>query len=206
MTDVTAATEETGATEGSRAKVGKTTLQTNRKDATTKVTKTTEEAKMHKLKYLTLILTAIIASACTENVVFQASKSMPKGIWVKDNIVNFNFEWADTTGSYDVVIDIRNQNNYPFQNFWLFANLYNPDGEVYRDTLNCVLADNSGRWIGEGMGSVHHLPVSFIQDARFQKSGKYRLELIQGMRTDSLKGISDIGIRICLSNNINNKK
>jgi len=165
-----------------------------------------EGMKMHKLKYLTLVLTAIVASACTENVAFQASKSMPKAIWMKDSVVNFNYDWADTTGTYDVVIDIRNQNNYPFQNFWLFANLYNPDGEVYRDTLQCVLADNNGRWIGEGMGSVHHLPVSFLQEVKFPKSGKYRLELIQGMRTDSLKGISDIGIRICHSSNTNTKE
>ncbi len=156
---------------------------------------------MHKIKYLILLFTTILASACTENVVLQTSKSMPNAIWQKDSVVNFNYEWEDTTNTYNVVIDIRNQNNYPYQNFWLFANLYNPNGEVFRDTLECVLADNSGRWIGEGMGSVHHLPVSYLQDVKFPKSGKYRLELIQGMRTDSLQGISDIGIRICYSNN-----
>lgn len=161
---------------------------------------------MRKVKYLALLLTSVLVGACTENVAFQATQSMPKGIWQKDNVVNFNFEWTDTVSYYDVVIDIRNQNNYPFQNFWLFANLYNPNGEVYRDTLECVLADNSGRWIGEGMGSVHHLPVSFLQNVQFQKNGHYRLELIQGMRTDSLKGISDIGMRICSSNNTNTKK
>ena len=161
---------------------------------------------MHKLRYIALLLTTILVSACSENVVYQSSKSMPKGIWQKDSVVNFTYEFSDTTSLYNVVIDIRNQNNYPYQNFWIFANLYNPNGDVFRDTLNCMLADNSGRWIGEGMGSVHHLPVSFLQEVKFPKKGNYRFELIHGMRTDSLQGISDIGIRISQSNNSNTKK
>ncbi|MCQ2191517.1 MAG: gliding motility lipoprotein GldH [Paludibacteraceae bacterium] len=152
--------------------------------------------KMHKIRYAVLALAGLMVTACSDNTVFQESKDMPNAVWEKDSVANFVYNATDTTGTFDVVIDIRNQNNYPFQNFWLFANFYSPKGDVYRDTLECVLADNNGRWIGEGLGSTHHLPVSFLKNIKFPKAGKYRFELIQGMRVDSLPGISDIGVRI----------
>lgn len=151
---------------------------------------------MHKAIYIVLALAGLLTTSCSDDTVYQESVDFPGAVWGKENVANFTYATNDTVGSYDIVIDIRNQNNYPFQNFWLFANFYSPKGDVYRDTLECVLADNSGRWIGEGMGSVHHLPVSFLKDIKFSQTGKYRLELIQGMRTDSLQGIRDIGIRI----------
>lgn len=151
---------------------------------------------MHKLAKQAAMAAATLLAACSGNTVFQQSADIPDAVWQKDNVVEFTYESADTTARYDVVIDIRNLNNYPNQNFWLFANLYSPQGDLYCDTLNCVLADNNGRWLGKGMGSVHHLPVMFLQNVNFPQKGKYRFELIQGMRTDALPGICDIGVRI----------
>ena len=151
---------------------------------------------MRNIKFLALAALTFALASCSDGVVFQQSKNFPKDTWVKDTMAVFNYDATDTKGLYDVVFDIRNTDDYPYQNFYLFANSYSPDGKVYRDTLECVLADNDGRWIGEGAGSHHHLPVSFFKSIQFPKRGTYRFELIQGMRNDSLHGISDIGIRI----------
>jgi gliding motility-associated lipoprotein GldH len=76
------------------------------------------------------------------------------------------------------------------------VNSVSPDLVEFKDTLECVLADNYGRWIGKGGGSLHQLPVSFMQQIKFPKPGTYKFELIQGMREDTLAGIHDIGLRI----------
>jgi gliding motility-associated lipoprotein GldH len=152
--------------------------------------------KVNNIKAVILLLFPLLITGCSNNVVFQDSKVFPSYGWDKDSVVIFNYEATDTLGTYDIIIDVRNDGNYRYQNFWLFVNSVSPDLIEYTDTLECVLADNHGRWIGKGGGSLYQLPVSFMQQIKFPKPGVYRFELIQGMREDTLAGIHDIGLRI----------
>lgn len=152
-----------------------------------------------------LLLTLAFVSCSGDEVVFQKSVEFPNEGWNKDSVAVFDFEATDTVGSYDIVVDLRNDGSYRYQNFWLFVRSVSPDSVVFSDTLECVLADNYGRWIGEGSGSMRHLPVMFLSDVKFPKKGVYSFELIQGMREDLLQGIHDIGLRIMKSNPEENK-
>jgi len=154
--------------------------------------------KVNNIKVVILLLFPLLITGCSGNVVFQDSKALPSYGWDKDSVVVFNYMATDTSGTYDIIVDVRNDGNYRYQNFWLFVNSISPDSIEYKDTLECVLADNYGKWIGKGGGSLrlYHLPVSFMPEIKFPKSGVYRFELIQGMREDTLVGIHDIGLRI----------
>lgn len=159
---------------------------------------------MRNLKILgavAIFMAVFSLSGCNDGVVFQQSKILPEGGWHKDSVVTFEYEAADTAGVYDIVVDIRNNGSYKYQNFWLFISSTSPDGLVYSDSLECVLADFRGKWIGKGSGSLYHLPVSFMSQVKFPKQGVYKFNLIQGMREDCLLGINDIGIRVRKSEN-----
>jgi gliding motility-associated lipoprotein GldH len=143
-----------------------------------------------------LLLFPLLIISCSGNIAFQDSNVFPDYGWEKDSVLVFNYMVTDTSGMYDIIIDVRNDGNYRYQNFWLFVNAISPDLVELKDTLEIVLADNHGRWIGKGGGSLHQLPVLFQQQVRFSKLGVYRFELIQGMREDTLTGIHDIGLRI----------
>jgi len=143
-----------------------------------------------------LLLLSFLLAACVNNVVFQDSKELPAYGWNKDSVVVFNYIATDTAGIYDIVIDVRNDGSYRYQNLWLFVNSFSPDFIEFKDSLECVLADNHGKWIGKGSGSLRELPVSYAEQIKFPKLGVYRFELIQGMREDTLVGIHDIGLRI----------
>ena len=142
------------------------------------------------------LLFSFLAAGCSSDIVFQDSKELSSYGWNKDSVVVFNYTSTDTLGMYDIIIDIRNDGSYRYQNFWLFVNSVSPDLVEFRDTLEIVLADNHGRWIGKGGGSLYQLPVLFMQQVKFPNLGDYRFELIQGMREDTLAGIHDIGLRI----------
>lgn len=144
-------------------------------------------------------LCAILTACSNGDVVFQQAVELPEYGWCKDSIVMFDYQATDTSGLYDIVVDIRNDGNYGNQNFWLFITSLSPDSLIYKDTLECVLADNYGRWIGEGSGSLRHLPVAFLSQVKFPVKGKYHFEFIQGMRYDTLIGIHDIGMRVMKS-------
>lgn len=159
---------------------------------------------MRNLKILgavAMFMAVFSLSGCNDGVVFQQSKILPEAGWHKDSVVTFEYEAADTAGVYDIVVDIRNNGSYKYQNFWLFISSTSPDGLVYSDSLECVLADFRGKWIGKGSGSLYHLPVSFMPQVKFPKQGVYKFSLIQGMREDCLLGINDIGIRVRKSEN-----
>jgi gliding motility-associated lipoprotein GldH len=143
-----------------------------------------------------IILGLLFLVSCNNNTVFQENVKLPENGWNKDSVIIFQYYVTDTAGVYDIVTDIRNEGSYRYQNFWLFINSISPDSLIYKDTLECVLTDNYGKWLGKGSGSLYHLPVSFLHNIKFPIPGVYTFELIQGMRENPLTGIHDIGIRV----------
>lgn len=71
-----------------------------------------------------------------------------------------------------------------------------PGGYATSDTLQILLAESSGKWIGSGMGKIKECRVMLQDRIRFPESGTYSFCIEQAMRTQTLKGIEDIGIRI----------
>ena len=67
-------------------------------------------------------------------------------------------------------------------------------------TVECLLADPSGRWYGKGLGFIfsdrYQAHVLYKLNNRFPAPGRYSITLEQAMRTDELKGILDVGISV----------
>ena len=65
------------------------------------------------------------------------------------------------------------------------------------DTLSITinLADSTGRWIGNGWGSIYQSAV-FIKSVRPLYPANYTFKIMNGMKDEKLSGINDIGIRI----------
>ncbi|MGI8892230.1 MAG: gliding motility lipoprotein GldH, partial [Bacteroidia bacterium] len=71
-----------------------------------------------------------------------------------------------------------------------------PDGKMARDTVELILADNDGRWRGDGLGDIwdHSFPLN--TQFQFPLSGEYKITLTQAMRVDVLPSIMDVGLRV----------
>lgn len=149
-----------------------------------------------RLLVMALFAPLLMIACSDKNVVYEQVQVIPEYGWDKSEPIFFKYSSSDTVGTYDIIVDINNDATYRNQNFWLFVKSTSPDQMVYKDTLECVLADNYGKWIGEGSGTLRHLPVLLLEGVKFPKKGIYSFELIQGMRYDTLWGIHDIGIRI----------
>lgn len=105
------------------------------------------------------------------------------------------YEIEDNTIPYNLSLEIRNNNRYPYQNLWLFCVEEQPVGPVRRDTFECMLADEYGKWKGSGI-SIHHLSVPIRTKHIFPHKGRYVFSVRQGMREEKLKGIEEIGLHI----------
>ncbi len=72
-----------------------------------------------------------------------------------------------------------------------------PNGGILQDTVNCILADNRGKWLGKGVGDLWDLRIPYVGGFKFAQSGKYTVSLEQAMRVNNgLNGITDVGLRV----------
>jgi len=151
-------------------------------------------------RYLTLLFLVIPAglmlSSCDKTVVFDKYKAIPDSEWHKDSLVVFNIPVEDTLQSHNLLVNIRNETSYNFSNLWLFIEILQPDGEMLTDTFEIVLADPSGKWLGEGISGLKTRQTIFRRNVKLPVSGTYTVKLQHGMRQDVLKGVHDVGFRI----------
>lgn len=148
-------------------------------------------------KFSTLTFVVIALFSCDfDKTLFNDYKELPVEGWHKDSLAIFDVNVADTTQNYAVLVNVRNRSDYRLQNIWLFLNYQTSDSIVNKDTINLFLADNNGRWLGSGFGSMHEMSGLFISSMKFEQEGNYRFEIQQGMRDTLLTGINDIGLEI----------
>lgn len=156
----------------------------------------TQVVQNQKIKLMWIIFPLIFLFACTNNDVFIKYQSIPLKGWNKDSICSFNIPVNDVSISYNMYINVRNRGEYPHQNLWLFIRQIAPDSVITNDTINFYLADQRGKWLGSGVGSVFEMPIIYMQNFHFKQLGTYHFEISQGMRDSVLPGINEIGMRM----------
>ena len=138
----------------------------------------------------------ILFISCNDQRFFEESVKIDDGQWRSDNILTFSTVISDTISRYDISFDVRNDISYSYSNLYLFMKTTFPNGQVTRDTIECMLAAYDGKWLGSGTGNLRFNRFLFQQGIQFPIPGTYRFELEQAMRVSELKGLRDIGLRI----------
>lgn len=128
---------------------------------------------------------------------------MANGKWNLDETVHFQFSELDSIEPYNMFINIRNDNTFPFSNLFLIAELEYPNGETIKDTLEYKMSEPSGEWLGQGMGSIKENKLWFHEKIVFPDSGVYKVSIAHAMRKNGdvqgvhlLDGITDVGLEI----------
>lgn len=145
---------------------------------------------------LNSLILAFLLSACDPAMVFEDTRNLQGADWAKDSSLVFRFNITDTTLVQNIYLTTRNAGNYPFSNLFLFITTTAPTGASLKDTLEITLAHPDGHWLGKGAGDLHYLRTPWRHNVRFPYPGIYTFRIRQGMRTDLLNGIGDVGIRI----------
>jgi len=138
--------------------------------------------------------------SCSHNEIFFEYHSFKKDGWDGKDAAVFHINMDNTTDLFDVSLEIRNNNDYPFRNIWLFVDFQEPGGNIRTDTIGVDLADIYGKWYGTGI-SLYSLTVPYETAVRFPQKGTYTYSIRHGMHENPLKGISDIGLKISKKTN-----
>ncbi|MBT8260108.1 MAG: gliding motility lipoprotein GldH [Bacteroidia bacterium] len=152
-----------------------------------------------------LICLLVLFSSCDSNQVFDSYKTVSKQ-WHKDEVITFTFKAPDTINSYNLFLNLRNNNDYKYSNLFLIVNLNYPNGKVVTDTLEFQMANPDGSFLGTGFSDVKQNKLWFKGIDKpfvFSENGEYKVGIQHAMRengevkgVDNLQGILDVGFRI----------
>ncbi|MDQ3046834.1 MAG: gliding motility lipoprotein GldH [Bacteroidota bacterium] len=145
--------------------------------------------------FFTLACMAMLSS-CDDERIYEENESIPESGWSHDKALVFNVDIKDPATAANFYLNVRNADGYPYSNLFLFINTKFPNGKESNDTLECMLADDKGKWLGKGIGDIYDNQIPFKRNVRFPLAGNYTFEIRHGMRADLIPLIMDVGLRI----------
>jgi gliding motility-associated lipoprotein GldH len=111
---------------------------------------------------------------------------------------------ADTAYLYNIYVNIRHKDAYPYSNIYLLINTQFPGEQPVSQRVELPLADMSGKWLGSGPDGVkanklddiyeHRIPIQ--TKAILNKPGTYKFTFEQNMRQNPLPDIMNVGLRV----------
>jgi gliding motility-associated lipoprotein GldH len=151
---------------------------------------------INKYTFLIFVLLLLLLYGCNSDIIYTDSVSMPDEVWSLENVTSFEPEITDTVSNNNISFTLRTGSSYPFRNIYLFVSTTSPAGKTITDTVQYILADEKGNWYGKGFGDVHEMNLPFKPGVYFPMKGIYTFKVRHGMRSETLKGVYDFGIRI----------
>ena len=147
-----------------------------------------------------LLIVVFLFFSCDKKRVFDEYKSMGNA-WNKDSIVTFELPVLDSTKNYNLFVNLRANNSYPFNNLFLIVAMERPNGFTKVDTLEYQMANSDGTLLGDGFSDLKESKLFFKE--KINLKGKYKVHIKQAVRengkvpgVEDLDGITEVGFRI----------
>ena len=140
--------------------------------------------------------------SCDKKRVFDEYQSVGKS-WHKDSIISFDLPQLDPKKTYNLYVNVRDNDDYPFNNMFLIVSLEQPNKQIKVDTLEYQMTNPDGTLLGEGFTDTKENKLFYKDKVSFTQKGLYKIHIKHALRqtgkiegVTSLNGISDVGFRI----------
>lgn len=152
---------------------------------------------MNKAAYIFgCVLSVCLFASCDPGRLYEENKTIDQNAWYYKNKMFFDVQVKDTTKVYNVLVNVRVSSEYKYSNIFMLVNAINPDKRSDQRRIEIKLADETGKWLGSGLGDIYDYQFPAIRKVKFPQSGFYRFELEQNMRDDTLMHVKSAGIRV----------
>ena len=148
------------------------------------------------------ILAVFFAVSCDKTRVFDEYKSVGK-TWHKDSIITFELPKLDPKKFFNLYVNVRDNDDYPFNNLFLIVSLEQPNRKVNVDTLEYQMTNPDGTLLGAGFSDIKESKLFYKGKINFTQKGIYKVHIQHATRQTgkiegvaALSGISDVGFRI----------
>ncbi|MCI0523434.1 MAG: gliding motility lipoprotein GldH [Bacteroidales bacterium] len=142
----------------------------------------------------TLLL--LLTMSCLRGTYYADTVKMAGETWSMYDPGKFSCAIDDTATVYDITLSVRTSTDYPYRNLYLFVVTVFPSGTSVTDTIQGMVTDEKGNWLGRGAGDLREVTIPYKSNIYFPENGEYHFKVIHGMRDTLLRGVYDIGMRI----------
>lgn len=147
---------------------------------------------MNRIFYSSLFI--LFVAACHPIDVFEKTKFFSTHEWSSKEKPSFTFQITDTTSLYHIMLVLRHNDAYRYNNIWIKLDMKGP-GDTASLRREFRLATSQG-WLGSGMDDIFEHRIPFNARPAPLKAGTYTFTLQQDMREDPLEHILNAGIRV----------
>jgi len=152
---------------------------------------------MNKSLLVAMALFGLFAlSSCTRGLVYEKYLEIEGNSWEYESPVTFEVSIEELNKEYDLYVNLRHSNDYPYSNIWLMLFSLPPNGQPTQQRLELKLAKPDGAWIGNGMGSTITHEIRVRTGMRFTEVGTYTYTIQHDMRMNQVPAVSHVGIRM----------
>ncbi len=138
----------------------------------------------------------IILLGCNKFNLFQNYVTINNHAWHIDSTVQFEVSIDDTIQPYNLLIGVRNGTQYRYSNLYLFVNTIFPNKQIIKDTVEILLDDANGNWLGKKNAMLIDNQILYKKNVLFPTKGNYKFTIQQGMRAELLDEVYNMGLVI----------
>ncbi len=152
------------------------------------------------MKALPLLLAgAVLLTNCDESRLYEKNTDFRQRYWLALDHPTFDFVIDDINRKYNLYFTVRNESSYQNSNIYFTYYLTSESGNsIQRKLTSEFLFDKkTGRPLGNsGLGDIYEHRFALLENFTFQEPGTYSMRYEQFMRTDTLRGIVSVGLRV----------
>lgn len=157
---------------------------------------------MNKAKICCLIVSVVccfLFCSCNSDLLFDKSEKIKDNTWniFDKKTFKVKVEDKDRVSLYRFAVNITNNEEYKYNNIYFFLTTIYPDGKIsVKDTIECELVKEDGKWKGKNMFGVIDNRFWFAQNVDFKQKGTYTFRLEQATKDTNLIGVKSVGLHI----------
>lgn len=138
------------------------------------------------------------SAACNQGEVYYQFRPIPQNEWGMNQEICFSLDSAAIMPqhSYTISIEITHNINYSYKNLFLYLDHTLQNSISLRDTLECMLVDPSGKWLGTGNGATRQISVLYKTNQKIDTALHNEICIRHAMQDLKLKGIEKIGLKV----------
>lgn len=148
------------------------------------------------MKKLIFIFLCAVLFSCSDEALMDKRENFDNNSWSYQEKVSFDYETKDTTELVDILILFRTTTDYSYSNMFVVMETIMPDETSDADTLQFILAEPSGKWIGNRVGNTIEFEIPVSKSVKFPDKGVYKFIFQHGMQDEVLTEVLDFGMRI----------
>jgi gliding motility-associated lipoprotein GldH len=137
------------------------------------------------------------SAGCTDpKAIIDQNTPVSDHAWSYANKFKYAVKIDDENATYNLYMNLRVTADYKYSNLFVLITQTGPGKKSKTTRYELKLASKDGEWLGKGSGNLYSYQAPFLTSYKFPAKGLYHFEIEQNMRDNSLREVSDVGLRV----------